>query len=449
MNRIPLAACVGMVFLLLATAPARALDADLGRYLVAKQQQIRDFADTITNKVPAVVWRFYDAVRVDDWETATNVYDRIRLASHRYAETTNDDAITPALGTLVWPPLMESFGSYERFHHTNAKWLHRFGDGIIASIPRGGVYLGGTDPGRFVVSALCESQVEGKPFFTLTQNQLADGTYLDYLRAMYGKKIHLFTAADSQNFFTDYSTDADRREKQGRLKPGEQVARDKNGRVQISGQVSVMEINGLMAQKIFEDNPGREFFVEESFPLDWMYPHLTPHGLIMQLNRKPLESISVSDMDGDRDYWKKLFAEMFGGWLDEKTPVKDVCDFAEKYGLGKNLENFKGDQAFAGDADSRKCFSKLRSSQAGLFAWRAEHTKDADERDRMYRAADLAFRQAYVICPYSPEALYRYINLFLQRGRTDDAALLARTSLHLQPDNQQFKMLLDQLLKTK
>jgi hypothetical protein len=45
---------------------------------------------------------------------------------------------------------------------------------------------------------------------------------------------------------------------------------------------------GLLTKVMFERNPDNEFFVEESFPLEWMYPHLTPFGIIMKINRKPL-----------------------------------------------------------------------------------------------------------------------------------------------------------------
>ena len=436
---------LALLFLFCAAA-SRAIDADLGRFSTAKQNQIRALAEGITNKVPSLVWRFFDAVRVDDWETATNIFNRINAASHRYEQTTNDDALTPALGTLLWPPISESFGAYEDFHGWDNRWLHRFGREIIGSIPSGSIYFGGTDPGRFVISALCESQVAGKPFFTLTQNQLADGTYLDYLRAMYGKKIYIPTAEDSQQAFKDYVADANRRRKRGQLAPGEDV-REVNGSVQISGQLAVMNINGLLVKKIFAENPGREFFVEESFPLDWMYPQLTPHGLIFQLNRKPLAELSETEIGRDQTFWKKLTGEMLGGWLEEKTAIKDVCDFAEKYGLGKHLEDFPGDKKFAGNADARKCFSKLRSSQAGLYAWRADRAKDAAERERMYHAADFAFRQSYAICPASPEAIWRYVNLLLIRERTDDAIAIVKTSLHLDPDNQQLAGLLGQLRK--
>ena len=53
-----------------------------------------------------------------------------------------------------------------------------------------------------------------------------------------------------------------------------------------------MNINGLLTKVIFDHNPKNEFFVEESFPLDWMYPHLTPFGIIMKINRQPLPALT-------------------------------------------------------------------------------------------------------------------------------------------------------------
>jgi len=439
--------CLVILFCLL-TGPALAIDPDLGRFSTAKQQQIRALAETITNKVPAIVWDFYDAVRVDDWETATNLAGRINLASHRYQYATNDDRLTPVLGTAIWPPISESFGAYEQFHEWDNRWLHRFGSEIIGSMPPGSIYFGGTDPGRFVISVLCDSQVDGRPFFTLTQNQLADSTYMAYLRTMYGRKIHIPSVEDVQAAFTNYQNDAESRMKRGQLKPGEDV-RTVDGHIQVSGVVAVMEVNGLLVKKIFDDNPDRPFFVEESFPLDWMYPYLTPHGLIFQLNRQDVPEITHGEMAKDQAYWKKLTDEMLGPWLDDKTSLPAVCDFADKYGQGKHLDDFKGDKDFAGNPQTRKCFSKLRSSIAGMYAWRAEHAATSDERQRMYDAAELAFRQSYAICPYSPEALYRYVNLLLEHRRFDDAILLAKTSLHQDPDNEQLKSLLSRLFEMR
>jgi hypothetical protein len=134
-------------------------------------------------------------------------------------------------------------------------------------------------------------------------------------------------------------------------------------------------------------------------------------------------------------------------WLEDNTSVRQVCDFADKYGSGKHLEDYKGDKRFAENEAARKTFSKLRSSIGGLYAWRAENSEDADERKRMYQSADLAFRQSYAMCPSSPEVIWRYVNLLVSHRRYDDAVLIAKTSLHLDPDDQQLESLLSQLIK--
>jgi hypothetical protein len=429
------------------TTPAGAIDPDLGRFTRAKEQQIREFGRTITNKVPAIVWSFFDAVRADDWQTATNLASRIELASQRYAQATNDEAISPVLATRIWPPISESYGAYIEFHEWNSGWLHRFAKEIIQAIPRGSIYFGGTEQGRFIVSVMSESQVEGKPFFTVTQNQLVDQAYLDYLRVMYGNKIHIPTTNDSQNAFDEYVNDVRQRLLRRELKQRENV-REVNGRIMVSGDGAAMQINGLIAKKLFEENPEREFFLEESYPLDWMYPQLAPHGLIFELQRQALTGVSESEVRKDQDYWKKLADEMLGSWLSETTSLKEITDFALKYGSGKNLTDYKGDKSFAANAASRKCFSKSRASLAGMYVWRMRHTQDADERERMYHAADLALRQSYAICPSSPEAIYRYVNLLQSRRRLDDAILIAKTSLHLDPENQELQGLVSYLVKS-
>ena len=422
-----------------------AVDLDLAHFSTAKENQIRDYVEDFTNPVPPIVWRFFDAVRADDWETATNLAARLNRASGRFGTQDTNDVIAPALRTLVWSPVCEMNGAYGQFHEWDARWLHRFGREIIDSIPVGSIYFGGTDPGRFIISTLSESQVEGRPFFTLTHNQLADGTYLEYLQKMYGRKIHVATPKDSQKCFEEYVKDVTERQKLGQLKPGEDVRVD-NGRIQVSGQVAVMQINGLIAKVIFEQNPQRDFFIEESFPLDWMYPYLTPHGLIFQLNHQAVDELAEKTVAQDQAYWKKLTGEMIGNWLTgDKTSLKELCDFVDQRFLAKNLEGFKGDKNFLKNDSAQKTFSKLRSSLAGMYAWRMDHAKSADERERMHKAADLAFRQAYALCPYSPEAIYRYVNLLVGHNQSADAFMIAKTSLRLHPEDTNFQELVRQL----
>ena len=96
-------------------------------------------------------------------------------------------------------------------------------------------------------------------------------------------------------------------------------------------------------------------------------------------------------------------------------------------------------------------FSKLRCSIAGLYAWRLKQAADASEKERMAREADFAFRQAWALCPYSPEAVFRYVNFLLAQDRSADALLVAETAAQM-PANQgkdggQIRNLAEQLKK--
>jgi hypothetical protein len=428
---------------------AHAVDSDLAHFAYTKQNQIREYAQTLTNQVPPIVWRYFDAVRVDNWETATNLAGRIDRASGRYAYTNSptDESISPALRTVIWPPIQEMIGTYEQFHEWDNKWLHRFGREIIDSIPEDSIYFGGTDPGRFIISALTESQEDEKHFFVLTQNQLVDQAYIDYLRRQYGKQIYIPTLGDIQYAFKEYTTNAYQRYAHNQLKPGEEFRTLPDGRVQIGGLVAVMEVNGLIARIIFDRNPGHEFYVEESYPLDWMYPYLSPHGLIFQLHREPLAELGEADVEKDLDYWRRFTGELIGDWIADNTSTKKICDFVDKVYLDKNLEDFKGDNGFIKNEETQMCFSKLRSSLAGMYVWRAEHARDDEERNRMRQAADLAFRQAYALCPHLPEAVFRYANFLMEFNRPDDAFLIARTSLRLDPNNAQLHQLIESIRK--
>jgi len=91
---------------------------------------------------------------------------------------------------------------------------------------------------------------------------------------------------------------------------------------QVSGQVAVMAINALLTKVIFDANPTHEFYVEESFPLDWMYPYLTPFGIIMKINRQPLSSLTEDILDRDHQFWRQFSKRLTGDIVDYDTPIK-------------------------------------------------------------------------------------------------------------------------------
>lgn len=422
---------------------AAEIDADLARFVGAKEAQARKFAAGLTNKVPDIAWSFFNAVKVGDWQTATNLGERLERASGRYFwsdETEFDDA----LYSPVWQTISETLGVYRLFHELDKKWMRRLGQKIIDSIPPGSIYFGGTDPGRFLITALSESHQDGKPFFTLTQNQLNDRTYLDYLGKLYGKKIYVPSVADADAVFMEYLTDAGIRSKAGRLKPGEDV-RIVDGKVHASGLVPLNTINGLIVKSILTRNPSREVYIEEQYAHDWMYPHLSPHGLIMKLQAKPLAKLPEEVVRKDQEYWRRLVSELVGEIDTRKTSIKEIGDFAERICLKKDLKDFKGDPVYVRYDPVLTWFSKLRCSIAKVYAWRTENTKDADECEWMQKTADLAFRQAFVICPDSPDVIYSYTQFLINRGRFDDAVLLVRFGLRFDEDNSQFKELLGRL----
>jgi len=424
---------------------ASAMDPDFARFVTEKARQIREFEKTNDDKVPSIVWSYFDALRVDDWQSATNIANRIDDLGRQMG--TNE--ISPALQGPVWQPIGETIGAYDQFHELDNRWLHRFGSNVISSIPKGSVYFGGTDSGRYIISALSQAQTEGVPFFTLTQNQLIDRRYAEYIRLIYGGKLKLPAIDDLRKAVRDYSQDAEARYKAGKLKPGEHVHLTAEGRAQVSGAVAVMGINGLLVKQIFQDNPTREFFIEESYPLDWMYPQLEPHGLIMKLNRKPLGRLGEETVQKDFDFWNRQAADAVGNWLNESNSIRELCSFCEKVYLRKDLAAFKGDPAFAKSKETQKAFSKLRSSIGGLYAWHFENDKNPDDKQRMKKATDLAFRQAFALCPYSPEAVYRYTQFLMSVQRLDDALLIAESAARIDPDNEEIAETLKYLHRAK
>jgi hypothetical protein len=142
---------------------------------------------------------------------------------------------------------------------------------------------------------------------------------------------------------------------------------------------------------------------------------------------------------------------MIGNWLNDDTPVSDVAAFAEKVFRRHDFGGFTGDPSFIQNAYAHKTFSKERSSIAGLYAWRAQHATNAAEKQRMNDAADFAFRQAWTLCPYSPEAVFRYVNFLLEQKRGVDALLIAETAAQMPAmqgsDGAQVRALVEQLKK--
>jgi len=413
----------------------------------AKEQQVRRSVTNLNLKVSPEVDNFFRAAVHGDYAGLKSVINRL---GPQYLNMTANPGIETPAWVPLWQPMTEVEMVYDIFTEGGTKYPLAFGQGIIRSIPPGSIYFGGTEAGRGLVTALCESQAQGRPFFTLTQNALSDARYEDYVQSMYGGRISLPTTNDIQTAFAEYKADALRRYRHDQdfpsaprqLKPGEDV-RMVDGQLQVNGQVAVMTIHARIVKVILDRNPDREFYMEESFPLESLYPYLTPHGLIFKMDHQPVAALTAKMLDDDHAFWTSECQSMVGGWLKPETSVSNVCAVVETVHGQKNWSNFTGDPEFVTNSFATQAFSKLRVSIAGLYQWRLANRKP--DKSRLEGEADYAFRQAFALCPGSPEVVYRYVNFLLSENRYDDAILIVETAKKVAPDNQQFDSLLSQL----
>jgi len=431
--------------------PDQATAAQLKQFVLEKKIE----ADSATNEPAPQFAAFFAAAQKGDWLAVSNTFLDLRKHAAQYQSSSN--GTDPRLHGTRWQAVIEIWGAFYAFGQGDEKYSAAFGHDVIQSIPPGSIYLGGTDPGRFIVTALQKSQVKGDPFFTLTQNELTDGAYLDYARSLYGKQLYIPTRQDLERCFKEYSSDALDRLSRHELKPGEDVRTDANGDVRINNQLAVIGIRTRMAKVLFERNANCQFYLEESFPLHWMYPHLEPHGLIMKLNREPAETLSEDVLRTDHDYWLKCIAPIIGAWLNDSTTVQELAEFVEKTYVKHDLNGFKGDPEYLSSDYAQKTFSKLRHAQGGLYSWRAgippmgeqiprEYAPKNDAaKQRFAREADFAFKQAFALCPSSAEVTIGYVAFLMSEKRKADALLIAQTASHADPKNSQLGYLLQNL----
>jgi tetratricopeptide (TPR) repeat protein len=259
------------------------------------------------------------------------------------------------------------------------------------AMSRGAIFFGGTDPGRFVPTYMIYSAKVREDVFLITQNALADNTYMSVMRDLYGDRIWIPTPDDSARAFQIYVEEV-----QSGKRPRNADLVIENGRVQVSGALGVMEINGILCEMIFEHNKARhDFYVEESYVIPWMYPYLTPHGLIMKLNAEKT-GIAPRHINDDLDFWD---------WY---------------------VRRLTRDERYRRDLVAQKSFSKLRSAIGGLYAARG-----------LLREAELAFQEALVLYRVSPEATFRLIQeVLLRQRRYDEAIALIDSFIAEDPNNE-------------
>ncbi|MCG3147330.1 MAG: Beta-barrel assembly-enhancing protease [Verrucomicrobiae bacterium] len=334
--------------------------------------------------------------------------------------------------------------------------------GDYPPMDRDAFLFGGTDPGRFVPTYMifCESQVEPRNKFRdpnfdrrdvyiVTQNALADTTYMAYIRDHYDysrpnptneatlakyapwqrrvfkwgwhalnrdtmypvEPLWIPAEQDSQRAFQEYVADVQARRARGEQPDPEEEVDIVGGRVQVRGVKGVMNINGILCKWIHDRNKQKHsFYIEESYVIPWMYPYLEPYGIIMKINKDMLPTPQENPLlwsqmiERDKKYWNQLVAE------------------------------FTARPEFWRDNDARKTFSKLRSAIGGIYSFRKLHNE-----------AEYAFRQSLQLCPDSPEANFRFAQLLIETGKPEEAVRTLEEYQKLDPFNAKIGMAVQQI----
>ena len=299
-------------------------------------------------------------------------------------------------------------------------WM--YGHDMLVDLPKDSFVFGGTDPGRFVPTYMVfgesfettkrDPNFDRRDLYIVTQNALADTFYNRYIRSHY-------TAERPTTFnWIEKILGRDKAYPQERLTfPHRedimalfdvlmrQYQANPNGMP--NPQSDPVGLNSAVAEWIFlhnrdkNDGTPRQFFVEESFPMQWSYPYAIPHGLCYEINHDKLDALPPGTAERDLAWWD---------------------DYIQK------LDAVPG---FRNDDLALHSFAKLRNTGGNIYAFR-----------NMNDAAERAYKQALSMWPANTETTSNLVNLYTRMGRFKDARDLVAGYLPIDPNSKVLKRLL-------
>ncbi len=342
-------------------------------------------AKRLNKELPPEIDAFFKAIDKGDWDEIESRWKDLATHTHQYQYSKDD---RPDLEPY-WPTVLDAYGVAEQAHNWPAQKLLDYGNAILNSLQPGQVYVGGTDDGRWVPELMNETSDD--PHIIVTQNALADGSYLDYVRELYGDQFNALSAEDSQQAFQQYTADAQKRlqhdmdfpDEPKQVLPGENITMV-DGKVQFSGQVAVMGINEKLLEMLAANNPDLSFAVQESFPLRGTYTDALPDGPLMELNAQSDQTPFTADLAAQSvDYWRST------------------------------AQGLLADPEAADSSYTMKAYSHDINATANLLA--AHNFTDQAEQ---------AYSLASQLSPGNPDPVTGLAQLLAQTGHTDQAQAL-------------------------
>jgi len=256
-------------------------------------------------------------------------------------------------------------------------WM--FGYDMLKDLPPGSIMIGGTDPGRFIPTYMIFGESpqpdkdKRKPFnrsdlYIITQNALGEPNYMKYLRDQYTAE-----RPAPKNAFERWLGRETAYPKKPIAFPTEEETREIGRKVLEEGPKTEgpyeddpgVSIFGAILKWLWEHNRDEhDFFVEESFSLEWTYDYAIPHGLIYQINKTKLDKIPDEAVKKDFEYWSAYKKRL----LDDPNFLKDY--------------------------DAQRSFSKLRQTTGNIYRYR-----------KMDAEAERAYREALELWPGNGEVI--------------------------------------------
>jgi tetratricopeptide (TPR) repeat protein len=363
--------------------------ADLKKFSAKRRALVDALAKRNKIDVLPEVSRFFDALDAGDWDETNRLFKSLR---DLLDGPSGDDL------RKYWRAVLEAYGAAEQVHMWPPQELLDYGNGILGSLKPGMVYIGGTDPGCFICTMLNETE-QGEQHVTLTQNALADNSYLTYLSAIYGDSLNVPTQEESASAFNQYMADATQRlqhdqqfpNEPPQLLPGEDIT-TVDGQTKVSGQVAVMQINNLLTQTLLQKNPELSFGMEESFPMPSSYVGATPLGPIFELSASDPMTAAAA-------------AQSINYWQNEAQNLQDAGETSDPV---------------------LRSFSHDANAQGNLLA-----------NSNFPEQAEQAYQTALNIWPGSVEAITGLTRVLAQQGQFDQAGQALDAFLQNNPEASQ------------
>lgn len=399
LGTVTLALCLGF-----STSAAAAASGDFDQRLksfsTAQEAHVRTLEAKHQIRFGAPIWEFFAAAKDGRWNDVTNSFRPTKKGAARW------DAAKPhpSVAAVAWPAIAEVGLATDLSLKLTPRYLAVLTHDLTTRLPSGAICFVGNDAGRVCTAVCSQPKTQEQRLVAFDLESLGNPIQWQDLQAKLGSSVTL-------------PPDVDTRQR---------------------------------GREIFAANPQREFFVVEGHPVDWMYPHLSPHGALLKLNREPVGKLSDEVLALDRTFWSERVKQFLGADFAPPVSFKDVCDFVERVYVRSDLKGFVGDPRYLRNEAARLAYSKLRVAIAGNYFWRSgRFAREPDERNRMTAEADSAFLQAFVLNPSSQEVVFRYLNLLIGLGRYDDALLMVDVAVKLDPTNGLFKPVRPQLEKLK